>query len=187
MPRVVAHPLLVCIAAVFSYAPLGVAAEVGEEPAPACPAPKVEQTEWRSVELVRIGIRLNMPKKYGEKHWAVSVGNPVVATFRASHVEDFTLQLEAPEGRPLGEHKVGRQNSYEGYTECPETISGRQAIIQSFREPHVIFMDRWYPAFAVHAVYDLRPGHILRFDGSAATPQGQEELLAIVRTLKFTR
>src|SRR5262249_9402579 len=153
-----------------------------------CPAPKLEQTDWHSVELVRIGVRLKMPEKYAEKNWAVSVGNAVVATFRAGHLEEFTLELEAPEGRPLADHKVGRQNSYEGYTECAETINGRQAVIQSFREPDVIFMDsRWYSAFAVHAVCDLGPGHILRFDGSAATRQGQEELLAILRTLEITQ
>lgn len=163
------------------------AAQANEEPAPACPAPKLDQTDWRSIELVRVGVRLKMPKKYAEKHWAVTVGNPVVATFRASHVEDFTLQLEAPAGRSLAEHKVGRQSNYEGYTECAENISGHEAIIQSFREPHVIFMNRWYPAFAVHAVSDLRPGRILRFDGTTATRQGQEELLAILRTLEITR
>jgi len=163
------------------------AAQSNEEPAPACLAPKLDQTDWRSIELVRVGVRLKMPKKYAEKHWAVTVGNPVVATFRASHVEDFTLQLEAPAGRLLAEHKVGRQSNYAGYTECAETISGGEAIIQSFREPHVIFMDRWYPAFAVHAVSDLRPGRILRFDGTTATREAQEELLAILRTLEVTR
>jgi len=178
--------MLICICALSSYH-WTVAAEVIDEPAPACPAPKLQQNDWRSVELVRIGIRLKMPKRYAEKHWAVTVGNPVVATFRASHVQDFTLQLDAPAGRPLADHKVGRQSSYEGYTECADTISGHQAVIQSFREPHVIFIDEWHPAFAVHAVCDLRPGRILRFDGSAATRQGQEELLAIVHTLEFTR
>jgi hypothetical protein len=163
------------------------AAQSSEEPAPACPAPKLDQTDWRSVELVRIGVRLKMPNKYAEKHWDVSVGNPIVATFRAGHLEEFTLELDAPAGRALADHKVGRQSTYEGYTECDETISGHEAIIQSFREPHVIFMDRWYPAFAVHAVCDLRPGRVLRFDGSTATRQGQEELLALVRTLEFTR
>jgi hypothetical protein len=163
------------------------AAQASEEPAPACPAPELQQTDWRSVELVRIGLRLKMPSKYHEKHWAVTVGNPIVATFRAGHLEEFTLELDAPAGKPLAEHRVGRQDTYEGYTECTETISGHQAVIQSFREPHVIFMDRWYPAFAVHAVSDLRPGRILRFDGSAATRQGQQELLAIFRTLEFTR
>jgi hypothetical protein len=48
-------------------------------------------------------------------------------------------------------------------------------------------MEQWYPAFAVHAVCDLGPGRILRYDATAATRQGQEELLAILRTLEFTR
>jgi hypothetical protein len=163
------------------------AAQVSEQPAPACPAPKIDQAEWRLIELVRIGVRLKMPKQYAEKHWAVTVGNPVAATFRASHLEDFTLKLDAPAGRPLTDHKVAQQSIYEGYSECADTISGHEAVIQSFREPHVIFMDRWYPAFAVHAVCDVRLGRILRFDGTAATRQSQEELLAILHTLEFTR
>lgn len=188
MPRAFLHSLLICICSLCGSARIGFAGQVSEEPAPACPAPKLQQTDWRSVELVRIGVRIKMPKKYAEKHWAVTVGNPVVATFRASHVEDFTLQLDAPEGLPLADHKVGLQSGYEGYTECAETIDGHQAVIQSFREPHVIFIDQqWYPVFAVHAVCDLRAGRILRFDGSAATRQGQEELLAILRTLEVTR
>ena len=186
MPRVFPQPLLVCIAARWSCEAIGLAAEVSD-PAPACPAPKLDQTDWRPVELVRIGVRLKMPKKYAEKHWDISVGEPIVATFRAGHLEQFTLELDSPAGLPLTDQKVGRQSSYERYTECADTISGHEAIIQSFREPHVIFMDnRWYRGFAVHAVCDLRPGRILRFDGSAATRQGQEELLAIVRTLEFT-
>ncbi|MFL6506143.1 MAG: hypothetical protein ACJ8KC_12075 [Candidatus Udaeobacter sp.] len=186
--RAVAYPFIVCIAAVFNYMSLGSAAEVGEEPAPACPDPKVEQTEWRSAELVSLGVRLKMPNKYAEKQWAVSVGNPVIATFRAGHVEEFTLQVEATEDTPLADHKVDRQSSYEGYTECRDVISGHEAVIQSFREPDVIFMDgRRYAGFSVHAVCELRPGRILRFHSIAATRQSQEELLAILRTVEVTQ
>jgi hypothetical protein len=163
------------------------AAQANEEPAPACPAPKLDQIDWRSVELARVGVRLKMPNKYAEKHWEVSIGNPILATFRAGHLEEFSLELAAPTGKALADHKVAQQSTYEDYTECAETISGREALIQSFREPHVIFMEQWYPAFPVHAVCDLRPGRILRFNGTAATRQGQEELLAIVRTLEFIR
>jgi hypothetical protein len=187
MPRAFAQALLICICALPSYHRT-VAAEVTDEPAPACPAPKLQQTEWRSVDLVDIGVRLKMPKKYAEKHWAVTVGDPVpLATFRAGHLDEFTIKLDAPADPPLADHKVIRQRNYEGYTECTEAISGHQAVIQSFREPHVIFMEQWYPAFAVHAVCDVGPGRILRYDATAATRKGQEELLAILRTLKFTR
>jgi hypothetical protein len=187
MPRVFPYPLLVCIGALWSCQLIGLAAEVSD-PAPACPGPKLDQTDWRPVGLVRIGVRFKMPNKYAEKEWDVSVGDPIVATFRAGHLEQFTLEVDSPAGLPLADQKIGRESGYEGYTECADTISGHQAIIQSFREPHVIFVDnQWYPGFAVHAVCDLHPGHILRFDGSAATRQSQEELLAILRTLEFTR
>jgi hypothetical protein len=107
MPRAFAQALLICICALPSYHRT-VAAEVTDEPAPACPVPKLQQTEWRSVDLVDIGVRLKMPKKYTEKHWAVTVGDPVpLATFRAGHLEEFTIKLDAPADPPLADHKVG--------------------------------------------------------------------------------
>ena len=100
MLRAFAQALLICICALPSYHRT-VAAEVTDEPAPACPAPKLQQTEWRSVDLVDIGVRLKMPKKYAEKHWAVTVYDPVpLATFRAGHLEEFTIKLDAPADPP---------------------------------------------------------------------------------------
>jgi hypothetical protein len=110
-----------------------------------------------------------------------------LATFRAGHLEEFTIKLDASADPPLADHKVIRQRNYEGYTKCTKAIRGHQAVIQSFREPHVIFMEWWYPAFAVHAVCDLRAGRILRYDGTTPAREGQKELLAILRTLEFTR
>jgi hypothetical protein len=152
------------------------------------PAPKLQQTDWRSVEIPSIGVRLKMPKRYAEKHWAVKVGNPIVATYRAGHLESFTLKVLPSTGESLEQQKVGLQSDYEGYTECTEAISGHHAIIQSFRGGGVIILgDLRFPPFAVHAVFELGPGHTLRLDGSTATRAAQEDLLAIIRTLEFTR
>ena len=49
MPRGFAHLLLICICALCSSEPIGLAGNVSEEPVPACPAPKLEQAEWRTV------------------------------------------------------------------------------------------------------------------------------------------
>jgi hypothetical protein len=187
MPRTFGPSFAPSLCALLLFACSAVAADDSTQPAPACPASPVQQTGWRAIELVKMGVRLKMPSKYREKHWAVTVGNPIVATFRAGQVETFTLKVDGPGARSLADHKVIRQPKYEGYTECTESISGHPAVIQAFREPGVIFTARWHPAFAVHAVADLGPGRVLRFSGTAATRRGQEELLAILRTIEFTR
>jgi hypothetical protein len=129
-----------------------------------------------------------MPKRFTEKHWAVTVGDPIGATYRGAQFETFTVEVMASGGQSLEHQKTIRQSDYVGYTECTETIGGRRTIIQSFRGGGVIMLgDRSFPPFAVMAVCELGPGRILRFDGSTATRQAQEDLLAILRTLEFTR
>jgi hypothetical protein len=140
------------------------------------------------VEIPSIGVRLKMPKRYSEKSWAVKIGNPIVATYRAGHLESFTLEILPSSGESLEQQKILPQSDYQGYTECTEAISGRHAVIQSFRGGGVIILgDLRFPPFAVNAVFELAPDRTLRFDGSSATRAAQEDLLAIIRTLEFTR
>jgi hypothetical protein len=184
MTRPFAHALVIFISVL--YAVRVIAAEDTDEPAPACPAPNLQQTDWRSVEIPSIGVRLKMPKRYAEKRWAVTIGNPIVATYQAGHLESFTLEV-LPSTESLEQQKIGRQSDYQGYTECREVISGHHAVIQSFRGGGVIILgDLKFPPLAVNAVFELAPGRTLRFDGSTAARAAQEDLLAIIRTLEFT-
>jgi hypothetical protein len=186
MTRPFVQALVICISVL--YASCAIAAEDTNEPAPACPTPKLDKTDWRSVDIANIGVRVQVPKRYAEKHWAVKVGDPIVATYQAAHFESFTLEVLPSTGESLQQQKIGLQTDYQGYTECTEAISGHHAIIQSFRGGgEIILGDLRFPPFAVHAVLELAPGRILSFDGSSATRVAQEDLLAIVRTLEFTR
>src|SRR5437660_1395977 len=124
MPRPFAHAVAICICVLLTYDSRAIAAESTEDPAPACPAPKLHQTDWRSVEIPSIGVRLKMPKRYSEKSWAVKMGNPIVATYRAGHLETFTLEILPSSGESLEGQKILPQSDYQGYTECTEAISG---------------------------------------------------------------
>jgi hypothetical protein len=180
--------LLTAVCSLVACDPVTAPADTNAAPAPACPPPNLSQKDWRTVSNIRVGISLRVPKKYNEKHWAVTVGDFIGATFRAGHFEDLSFTVEAPEDRSLEQHKINRQRDYEGYSECTEMISGHQAIIQSFRGGGVIFdVGRSYPPYAIAGVCELRPGRILAFHGTASSRQAQEEQLAIIRTLEFIR
>jgi hypothetical protein len=180
--------LLTAVCCFVACDPVTTPADTNAPPAPACPPPDVSRKEWRTVSNLKVGISLRVPKKYYEKHWAVTVGNFVGATFRAGHFEELSFSVEGPEGRLLEQHKIMRQRDYEGYSECTEMISGHQAILQSFRGGGIIFdVGRSYPPYAIAGVCELRPGRILTFHGTASSRQTQEEQLAIIRTLEFIR
>ncbi len=185
------HPLLACFTAaccIVACEPVTAPADTSEPPAAACPAPKVDTKDWHAASNRKVGISLKLPKKFREKHWAVTVGDFVGATFRAGHFEDISFTVERPEGRSLAQHKIGRQADFQGYTECTEVIRGHQVIIQSFRGGGVIFNGgRSYPPYSIAGACELGPGRILTFHGSAASRHGQEEQLAIIRTLDFIR
>ena len=173
---------------VIGFGPTICLADSSETPAAACPAPKVQTKGWPPVTLSRMGVRLRMPKRFAEKEWAVTIGDPLMATYRAGHLESFTLEIMVSSGQPLSQQKTIRQSDYSGYTECTEAIDGHSAIIQSFRGGGVFMLgDRSFPPFSVMAVYDVGSGRILTFHGSSATRQAQEDLLAILRTVQFTR
>jgi hypothetical protein len=180
--------VLMAACCIFACDPGTAPADTNTPPAPACPSPDVSEKEWRTVEINKVGISLRLPKKYQEKHWDVTVGAFVGATFRADHFEDLSFRVRSLESYPLEHYKVGRQRDYEGYSECTEMIRGRQMIIQSFRGGGVIFdVGGSYPPYHVAGVCELGSGRILTFDGTASSRQAQEEQLAIIRTLEFIK
>jgi len=188
MPRLFSHSLTICTCLLLNYDLHIVAADGTGEPAPACPAPKLQQTDWRSVEIPSIGVRLKMPKRYAEKHWAVKLGSPIVASYQAGHLESFTLEVLPSNGGSSEQQKIAPQSDYQGYTECTEAISGHHAVIQSFRGGGVIILgDVRFPPFAINAVLELTLSRFLRFDAATATRAAQEDLLAVIRSLEFTR
>jgi hypothetical protein len=131
------------------------ATERSEQPAPACSAPQVLQDGWRSVTLKSCGIRLRLPTRYAEKHWEVTIGNPIGASYRAENFDRIDISvLPSPNAAPEN-NKVHRESDHRGYSECVAAIGGRKAIIQSFRGGGVIFDgERSYPPFVVVATWE---------------------------------
>lgn len=177
-----------CASSLAGAEPVASPSEASVGPAPACPAPEVQTRDWRVVKIPRVGVALRMPQRFAEKHWAVTIGDPIAATYRAGHLESFTLEVLPSSGQSLEQQKTIRQSDYAGYTECTELVAGHRTIIQSFRGGGVIMLGgRSFAPFAVMAVCELAPGRILRFEGSTATRQAQEDLLAMIRTLESGR
>jgi hypothetical protein len=159
------------------------AAESSEQPAPACSAPQVLEKAWQSVTLKSCGIRLRLPTRYAEKHWEVTIGDPIGASYRAENFDriDISVLPSPPEN-----NKIHQESDHRGYSECVATIGGRKGIIQSFRGGGVIFDgERSYPPFVIVATWELRPGHTLQVVSSASTRRSQEEILAVLRTVQF--
>jgi hypothetical protein len=148
--------------------------------------PQVLQDGWRSVTIKSCGIRLRLPTRYAEKHWEVTIGNPIGASYRAENFDRIDISvLPSPNAAPEN-NKIHRESDHRGYSECVAAIGGRRAIIQSFRGGGVIFDgERSYLPFVVVATWELRPGHTLQVMSSASTRSSQEEILAVLRTVQF--
>jgi hypothetical protein len=183
--RFIAVAPLCCLVA---CGPLSVPADGETPPAPACPPPQVAQTGWRELGNAKVGISFKAPKRYYQKHWDVTVGNYIGATFRTSQFERLSFSVRPVEGRSLEQQKAIRQPDYQGYSECTETINAHRAIIQSYRGGGVI-IGAGAPSvtYSIAGVCELRPGRVLVFLGSAPTRATQEEQLAVIRTLEFIR
>jgi len=161
-------------------------AESSEEPAPACSTPQVRQESWRSETLESCGIRLRLPARYKQKHWDVTVGDFVGASYRADNFDRIDINvLAAPDAAPE-RNKIHREIDHRGYSECLVTIGGRKAVMQSLRGGGVILDGgRSYPPFVVVASWQLRPDPVLQITFSGSTRQSQEEILAVLRTVQF--
>ena len=147
---------------------------------------KINTSDWRVLTLPECGIRLKLPRRYLEKHWAVTDGDPIGRSFRGTAFERIDIEVQpSPHGK-LADNKTIRQRDYEGYTESTETIGGREAILQSFRGGGVIIGGGGQSTtYHAGAIWQLRPGQVLSIGGDVATPQAQREVLAALRTVEF--
>jgi hypothetical protein len=157
--------------------------------AAASPAPQLDTESWKWITLSDCGIRPKLPKNYTEHNWAVRIGQPISHSYRARTFDriDVDIKRLIP-NTSFDQNKVIRQSDYEGYSECTEMIGGRAAIIQSFLGGGVIIdKDRRFPNYSVYALWSLPGSQLLKISGSAATREGQEEMLAALRTVEFIR
>lgn len=115
----------------------------------------------------------------------VTVGDYVGTRYTAGLFD--TLDIEVLRGDNAAFAKITRQSEYQGYSECVLEIGGHKATVQSFRGGVIFDAGRSYPAFAVEATWQLRPGYTLHLSGGSSTRQSQEEILAIFRSVKFVQ
>ncbi len=168
------HLLLACALLVTSCGPLQ------------ADSTKVSTSGWHLFTLPECGIRLRLPERYSEKHWAVKVGNPIGRSFRGGAFDRIDIDVRSSPQPRLGDNKIIRQSDYQGYTESTESIGGRQAILQSFRGGGVIISGGGQSTtYHAGAIWQLRPGQVLSITGDVATRQSQAEVLAVLRTVEF--
>jgi hypothetical protein len=157
-------------------------------PAAACPAPKIGLTSWQTVTMADCGIRMKLPRGYREHRYDVVVNNAVGHSYRVGHFDSIDIDLEKVQetNTPLSQNKVIRQKDYEGYTECTERINGREAIVQSYRGGgNITDGERQFPLYSVEAVFERKPGVLVRISGASNSRQYQELILAALRAVEF--
>src|ERR1700736_6741342 len=102
-------------------------------PARHCPPPNINTTSWRVITASDCGIRLRLPRRYTEDGYRAMPNGSVHRTFRADFFNSINIDFEETPNATLAEKKTIRQNDYEGFAECNESIGGSVAILQSYR------------------------------------------------------
>ena len=154
-------------------------------PAAACPAPDIDTRTWQAVILDNVGVRFKLPKKYRE----VIVNNAINHLFETESFDRIAFDVRPAPDNNLDHSKTGRQDYYEGFTECREIIGGREAILQSYRGGGAALSSdgQRFRAYNAYGVWQLKPGQVLHISGNLMSRAAQEELLAIFRTVEFIR
>jgi hypothetical protein len=154
--------------------------------APACSAPNIDTSSWRTWTITQARIRLKLPPRYKEHTWAVNIGAVRIYSYRAGHVDHIDIELESSANSDPNGHKIFQQTYYLEYTECADRIRNHKVVIQSFREEGVIFdQGRRYPMYEVMASCQLDSTRFLRISSGFGSRKSQEEMLAVLRTLEF--
>lgn len=163
-------------------------ADTTSPPAPPCPGPNVDTAHWPIVSVGDCGLQLKLPRKYKERGHGVVVAGSVLHTYRADFFNSIDIHFEAAANATLASKKTIRQNDYEGFTECNETIGGRAAILQSYRGGgSVTDGTREFRTYHAETLWQLKPGEFIRIAGYVTDRRSQEEILAAVRTVEFTQ
>lgn len=154
----------------------------------ACPGPKIDTTSWQARSFKPAGIQIRLPGRYKEHSPAVRVGSASDVSYHAGPSDHIDIMIEVARDRDLHKNKIIQQPYYLDYTECIEKIGNRDVVIQSFREPNVIFTKGdWRPAYNVVAICFITDSRLLKIMSGFASRESQEEALAMLRTIKFAQ
>lgn len=127
-----------------------------------------------------------LPPRYREKKWTVTIGQGVAATYQAPGFDRVEFETEIG-SHPLNEDlALQRQPDYRNYKKWNQTIGGRPAIVQSYQGGGVIFdRGQQLAPYCVTAMFQLGHGRKLRILSMGATSKAQDEIIAMLGTIKF--
>jgi hypothetical protein len=151
------------------------------------PSSQIDTAFWIRREITEFGLTFKLPRKYKEKHWDVTVG-PIVGRrfFAGIAVVDF----EVEERTTFDNAKTRFQLNYDDYREWTDEIRGHKVLIQTFQGGGSIHTEKGvFPPHQVTVVCELDTDRqrFLRIGASCATKEEQEEILAMVGTLEFSK
>jgi hypothetical protein len=147
----------------------------------------IDTESWTTREITESGLRFKLPKRYKEKHWEVVVGVIQIRSFNAGFA---TVDFEIREGTTFDGLKTGRQLNFDDYREWTDEIRGHKLLIQTFQGGGSIHTEKGvFPPHQVTVVCELDKDRqrFLRIGASCATKEEQEEILAMIATIEFSR
>jgi hypothetical protein len=153
--------------------------------APACPAPELETASWPRVTTRLGGVSLRLPPDLPARADPRALperyeGSEILVDLWQGPAFNLALWL-GPEGEfPVGVYNVAEEPNLHDWTECAEQVGGREVRIASSRVTTV----RGAPEFHVAAYWLVRPDVWMRAAGQSPRREGQEQLLAALRTVE---
>lgn len=151
------------------------------------PSGKIDTSFWIRREIPEFGLAFKLPKAYKEKRWEVVVG-PIQG--RRFYAGPAFVDFQIEEGTTFDRAKTRRQLDYDDYREWTDEIRGHKVLIQTFRGGGSIYTEKGvFPPHQVAVVCELDTDskRFLTIDAPCATKEEQEEILAMVGTLEFSK
>ena len=151
------------------------------------PPSQIDTACWIRREIPEFGLAFKLPGKYKEKHWDVTVGPIVGRRFFAGIA---FVDFEVVERTIFDNAKTRFQLNYRDYREWTDEIRGHKVLIQTFQGGGSIISDKGvFPPHQVTVVCELDTDRqrFLTIDAPCATKEEQDEILAMVGTLEFSK
>jgi|GEM_PF-4425086 len=149
------------------------------------PSRQIDTAFWIKREIAEVGLKFKLPREYKEKHWDVIVGSIVGRRFFAGVA---FVDFDVEERTTFDDAKIRYQMNFDNYREWTDEIRGHKALIQTFQGGGSVLTEKGvFPPYRVAVVCELDGKRFLKIDASCATKEQQEEILAMVGTLEFSK
>jgi hypothetical protein len=152
------------------------------------PSSQIDTQSWTSRKITKFGLKFKLPTKYLEKDWDVTVGSVAAGPrfFAGLAFLDFAVE----ERTTFDNAKTRFQLNYDEYREWTDEIRGHKLLIQTFRGGGSIHTEKGvFPPRQVVVIceIDRDSQRFLIIRASCTTKEEQEEILAMVGTLEFSK